>query len=119
MIPCPKCKVRTDVYDSRINPLGQLRRKRSCHACGWRFATIEVTDTENPLRQLDERPEPRPEKVREPKAVKPQKPKKEPKPVKTKDLRQRKVRSFDDEDFEESSYQVPDDLRYLISDRFE
>lgn len=115
MIPCPKCRKRTDVYDSRISQLGQLRRKRSCRACGWRFATIEVMDEGNPLRQLDEIPPPKPkvEKVPKPKKVKPVKDKK------VKQLKQEKVRRFDEDDFEEDSYQVPDDLRYLISDRFD
>lgn len=111
MIPCPKCKTRTDVYDSRINPLFQLRRKRICRSCGWRFATIEVTDKQNPLQQLDERPP----RVAKPKPVKKEKTAKTEKKVKQ--LKQEKVRRFDDDDFEEDSYDVPEDLRYLISDR--
>jgi transcriptional regulator NrdR family protein len=110
MIPCPKCRKRTDVYDSRINTLGQLRRKRTCRACGWRFATIEVMDTGNKLKQLDELPTPKPKVEKVPK------PKRE-KPVKVKKLKQEKVRRFDEDDFEDDNYQVPEDLRYLISDR--
>lgn len=110
MIPCPKCKTRTDVYDSRITVLGQLRRKRICRKCGWRFATLEVIDKQNELRQVDEH---RPSK---PKAPKVEKPKREPKPKPVKASKE-KVRRFDDDDFEEDSYDVPDELRYLISDR--
>lgn len=112
MIPCPKCKTRTDVYDSRINHLYQLRRKRICRACGWRFATIEITDTNNQLRQLDEVPPPKP-KVEKPKVERPKK-------VKVaKRVKEEKVRRYDDDDFEEDRYVVPEDMRYLISDRFD
>lgn len=110
MIPCPKCKTRTDVYDSRINPLYQLRRKRVCRACGWRFATIEIPDTNNQLRQLDEIP-PHKTKVEKPKVERPKK-------VKVaKRVKEEKVRRFDDDDFEDDRYAVPEDLRYLVSDR--
>lgn len=55
MLPCPKCKSRTDVYDSRFNPLNQLRRKRICPKCAYRFATLEVLDKQNVLSQVKDR----------------------------------------------------------------
>jgi hypothetical protein len=67
-------------------------------------------DTGNKLKQLDELPTPKPKVEKVPK------PKRE-KPVKVKKLKQEKVRRFDEDDFEDDNYQVPEDLRYLISDR--
>ena len=49
MILCPKCKARTNVYDSRISFDGKTRRKRSCPLCAHRFATVEVLDEDRPL----------------------------------------------------------------------
>jgi transcriptional repressor NrdR len=40
--PCPNCKGKTDVIDSRINPKKQIRRRRKCMKCGYRFSTIEI-----------------------------------------------------------------------------
>jgi transcriptional regulator NrdR family protein len=41
MFPCPKCKSKTDVIDSRINPEKKIRRRRKCEKCGYRFSTVE------------------------------------------------------------------------------
>lgn len=49
MILCPKCKARTNVYDSRISFDGKTRRKRSCPSCSHRFATVEILDEDRPL----------------------------------------------------------------------
>jgi hypothetical protein len=67
-------------------------------------------DSGNQLRQLDELPPPKPKVEKVPKP-------KRDKPVKVKQWKQEKVRRFDEDDFEEDGYQVPEDLRYLISDR--
>lgn len=73
---CPECGTRTDVYDSRLNTQGLVRRRRSCPKCGLRFATIEVMNVHQPLgsREDPEAPPPAP-------PPKPEKPKQE-KPVK-------------------------------------
>jgi len=41
---CLKCGTKTAVYDSRLTVDGDLRRKRKCPNCGFRYATIEVLD---------------------------------------------------------------------------
>lgn len=41
---CLKCATKTAVYDSRLTVDGDLRRKRKCPNCGFRYATIEVLD---------------------------------------------------------------------------
>lgn len=41
---CIKCGTKTAVYDSRLTVDGDLRRKRKCPNCGFRYATIEVLD---------------------------------------------------------------------------
>ncbi|UCD39630.1 MAG: hypothetical protein JSV87_04260 [Candidatus Bathyarchaeota archaeon] len=41
---CIKCGKKTAVYDSRLTVDGDLRRKRKCPSCGFRYATIEVLD---------------------------------------------------------------------------
>jgi len=48
-MPCTECGDRTDVYDSRLNTQGLIRRRRSCRGCGLRFATIEVMNVSHPL----------------------------------------------------------------------
>jgi len=40
--PCPKCKSKTIVVDSRINPVNQTRRRRQCTKCKHRFSTTEI-----------------------------------------------------------------------------
>ena len=41
-MPCPTCGERTTVRDSRTTNAGYIRRRRWCHRCDVRFATIEV-----------------------------------------------------------------------------
>lgn len=73
---CPECGCRTDVYDSRLNTRGLVRRRRSCPKCGFRFATIEVMNEYQPLGKKEKADAPIPEappqvvKVRSPKAAK-------------------------------------------------
>jgi transcriptional regulator NrdR family protein len=105
---CPKCKSRTDVYDSRLSEDNVLRRKRLCKACGFRYATIEVMDTGRPLLQVKER---------KPKEVKPVKPKVVAAPKPAKVAKPKKVRRFDEDDeygigsaFEAELYDVARDL---------
>lgn len=102
MYKCPNCSKRTDVYDSRISHLGQVRRKRSCNSCGFRFATIEVLDGE-----LPQAAEPRKEAAPEPTHL----PKPKPKVVRGK---RESKRRLDDEDFYEAPY--PDDIRDVVRD---
>lgn len=86
---CPKCKSRTDVYDSRLSEDNILRRKRLCKTCSFRYATIEIMDTGRPLLQVRER-KPKEPKVAKPKVVAP------PKPVKA--VKPKKVRRYDDDE---------------------
>jgi transcriptional regulator NrdR family protein len=88
MILCPKCKERTNVYDSRISFEGTTRRKRICPGCAHRFATIEILDRGRPLE------------ARKPAAPKPTKEKlaRPVKKVETKRQPTEKVRRFDEED---------------------
>lgn len=104
---CPKCKSKTDVYDSRLSIEGEFRRKRKCRnvSCAHRYATIEVLDTARPLDQ-------------EPKEVKQNtepKPKKDVVAKKPKTTREKRVRRFDDDDYTHSSmdYDVQDVARDL------
>jgi len=42
--PCPKCKHQgSSVSDSRPNN-ESVRRRRTCHACGYRYTTYEFSD---------------------------------------------------------------------------
>lgn len=67
MILCPKCKERTNVYDSRISFEGTTRRKRLCPACSHRFATIEILDRGRPLTtRKPQAPKPKKERVARP-----------------------------------------------------
>jgi transcriptional regulator NrdR family protein len=59
---CPKCRERTNVYDSRISFEGNLRRKRACPKCAHRFATVEILDRGRPLETRKQAP-PKPKKV--------------------------------------------------------
>ena len=105
---CPKCNTKTDVYDSRLNGDGLLRRKRECPSCSYRFATIEVLDTVTPLMAREPKP----------KVPKPETPPKPKKPVAAKVVKEkRKVRKFDDSDdyifgsaFEEELFDVGKEL---------
>lgn len=107
MILCPKCKTRTNVYDSRISFDGETRRKRLCPSCAHRFATVEVLDEGRPLV-------PRVKKQREKvkaKLAKPPKKSPTPRPKAEK----KKEREGDDADYYESTldedfYEVARDL---------
>lgn len=44
---CPKCKSRTEVYDSRAFD-ATTRRGRRCAQCGHRFRTLEVVQGRKP-----------------------------------------------------------------------
>jgi hypothetical protein len=57
---CPKCGHRTDVYDSRLNTQGLVRRRRSCEGCGHRFATIEIENEFQPLGKKEKKSAPVP-----------------------------------------------------------
>lgn len=53
---CPQCGSRKGqkVIDSRVNVSGaNIRRRRTCMECGWRFTTIE-TLTKEPAFTIDE-----------------------------------------------------------------
>lgn len=104
MIPCQKCKTRTDVYDSRFNQDGLIRRKRVCGGCGYRFATIEVLDESNALSQV--------KRVLKPKVIKPKIPRK-PKPVKAQKVvgKSKMAENFID-DFE--SFEIDSDVQEFI-----
>ena len=39
---CPKCGGRAAVVDSRTYPTGEVRRRRKCRRCGFRFSTLEA-----------------------------------------------------------------------------
>lgn len=88
MILCPKCKARTNVYDSRISFEGTTRRKRICPSCTFRFATVEVLDEDRPLAKR----EPAPPKPKKEKLARP------PKRSEAKRPKAEKVRRFDDDD---------------------
>ena len=48
---CPKCKSDTNVVDSR--PSGEeVRRRRQCAKCGYRFTTYEITLTRKARLEL-------------------------------------------------------------------
>jgi hypothetical protein len=87
---CPKCQSKTDVYDSRLSMEGEFRRKRKCKNvdCGFRYATIEVLDSARPLdkepREAKPKAAPRPKKIADPKKVK--------------QIKERRVRKFEDYD---------------------
>lgn len=74
---CPECGTRTDVYDSRLNMQGLVRRRRSCSNCGTRFATIEVMNMYHPLGKREKPDAPIPEPPPQVKAAKPERVKKE------------------------------------------
>jgi transcriptional regulator NrdR family protein len=46
---CPKCRSKTDVYDTRVQENGDVRRRRACLSCGHRFASLETLNHEQPL----------------------------------------------------------------------
>ena len=48
---CLKCGTKTSVYDTRLTDTGDLRRRRKCPACNYRYSTIEMLDDTNvPVR---------------------------------------------------------------------
>lgn len=99
---CSQCGHKTDVYDSRLTEEGNLRRKRKCRSCGYRYATIELLDEPN----LQSRPT---KKVAEVKPVK-AKPLPKGKPEKTV-----KKKVVDDDMYEsyDSDYEVQEIVRDL------
>jgi transcriptional regulator NrdR family protein len=75
-----------------LNEDGNLRRKRVCRTCKYRFATVEILDTEKPLMKAREP---------KPKVPKPETPARPKKPVAPKArVTKEKVRRFDDGDYE-------------------
>ena len=42
MMKCPKCKGKTKVLDSRRKSDNNIRRRRECVKCSYRFSTIEI-----------------------------------------------------------------------------
>ncbi len=116
MILCPKCKTRTNVYDSRISFDGETRRKRLCPSCAYRFATVEVLDPGRPLvhRVKKQREEVKAKLAKRPKKSPTPKPKAEKK----------KERERDDADYYESTldedfYEVARDLGIGGLDEYE
>ena len=103
MILCPKCKARTNVYDSRISFEGTTRRKRLCPSCAYRFATVEVLDEGRPLEERKPTP-PLPKKTKLARPVKKVAVKREP---------VKKVRRFDEEDGEYESPSFDEDFEYV------
>lgn len=69
-MPCPQCGGRTDVYDSRLNTQKLIRRRRSCRACDFRFATIEVLNEYHPLGKKEKPDAPIPKPPKPPKPMK-------------------------------------------------
>jgi transcriptional regulator NrdR family protein len=57
---CPKCKGKTKVLDSRRNPSNNIRRRRKCVKCSYRFSTIEILkikkEKEIPMLKTSEKP---------------------------------------------------------------
>ena len=104
MILCPKCKTRTNVYDSRISFEGNTRRKRLCPSCSHRFATIEVLDSARPLDQRKQAT-PKPKKA---KLAKPAK-----KSAAQRRQKVEKVRRFDDEDEYMDTSAFDEDFEYV------
>ena len=48
---CPKCNsVRLSVIDSRSAPDNEIRRRRKCRNCGYRFSTYEMTQVSKAKR---------------------------------------------------------------------
>lgn len=39
---CPKCGNKAIVIDSRTYATGEVRRRRECTRCGFRFSTLEA-----------------------------------------------------------------------------
>lgn len=51
---CPKCEAETKVVDSRPTEGGtQIRRRRLCEACGYRFSTFETSPEHAPATDAD------------------------------------------------------------------
>lgn len=69
-MPCPQCGGHTDVYDSRLNTQKLIRRRRSCRACDFRFATIEVLNEYHPLGKKEKPNAPIPKPPAPPKPMK-------------------------------------------------
>lgn len=115
MILCPKCKARTNVYDSRISFEGNTRRKRLCPECSHRFATIEIIDGGRPLKTRQPKA-PVAKKVKPPRVAKKDPPKR---------IKQEKARRLDDEDgdyedtFSNDFYEVARDLGIGGLDNYE
>lgn len=42
---CPKCKSESDVKDTRDREHGYIWRRRKCKACGYRWGTIEISNS--------------------------------------------------------------------------
>ena len=49
---CPKCNCRdTAIIDSRMAPENEVRRRRECEKCGYRFTTYEMTGVAKAKRE--------------------------------------------------------------------
>lgn len=117
MILCPKCKTRTNVYDSRISFEGETRRKRICPACSYRFATIEVLDTDRLLQSKPGKP-PKPKTKKHPERVKAQ-PKGRPTKVKENRRPRDEQDPVDYQAWEEDFHDVVRDLGIGGLDRYD
>lgn len=52
MLPCPKCRTRSNVVDSRL-VRGAVKRRRECPSCGCRWTTHETADASMQIAALD------------------------------------------------------------------
>lgn len=58
------------MYDSRLNTQKLIRRRRSCRACDFRFATIEVLNEYHPLGKKEKPDAPIPKVPKPPRPMK-------------------------------------------------
>lgn len=52
MLPCPECRTRSNVLDSRL-VRGAVKRRRECPKCGRRWTTHETADASMQIASLD------------------------------------------------------------------
>ena len=51
---CPNCLNTTKVKDSRLNLHNEIRRRRVCESCGYRFSTSEIPDSKEDQTRFQE-----------------------------------------------------------------
>lgn len=52
MMPCPKCRSKSFVLETRSSN-DMVRRRRECPACDHRWTTLEAFDTDTQVAKLD------------------------------------------------------------------